>query len=124
MFLRLLYATKGGYGNISSIWGSCIILRQCFLVMAETEGSRGSQETTQTGLLLMVVFLATFLIATNLGIFLAFDIAELIIPSGLFLSRSMSFNSLYLFSLVSISEQILVILIAKERGMFSILEYG
>ena len=82
MFFCLLYAFKGGSGNISSIKGSWVIMRQCFFVMAETEGSRGSQETTKTGLLVLVGFLATFIIATVRGIFLALEIAKVIIPSG------------------------------------------
>ena len=48
--------------------------------MAETEGSLGSQETANTGLLLCVVSLATFLMAMARGIDLAFSIAPLIIP--------------------------------------------
>ena len=82
MFFCLLYAIKGGSGKISSIRGSWVILRQCLFVMAETEESRGSQETTKTGLLLLVGFLATFIIATERGIFLALAIVELIILSG------------------------------------------
>ena len=49
--------------------------------MVETDGRRGSQETTKTGLLLEVSSRTTFLLATDLGIALAFEMAEFTIPS-------------------------------------------
>ena len=74
---------RGGSGNVSFIklsWD--VILHQWQLVMAETDGSLGSHETINTGLLLCRVFLATFRIATAREIDLAFAIAEFTNPAG------------------------------------------
>ena len=72
---------------------------------------------TNTGL--SVVFcLMTFSRAFNLGICLALSIAAWITFELYSLDNNISFNSLNLFSLASVSEQILTILSASENGIF------
>lgn len=95
------------------------MVRQCLFWMAGMDGRRGSQETTQTGLLL-VLYLATGWRATSRDIPLALLRAESTIPDLYFLSKSISFNSLYLLSLVSGLEHILFMRIAREKGIFSL----
>ena len=55
MFFTLLCATIGGSLKTCFKYGSCLVMvLQCFILIASKDGSRGSQETVQTGLLLVV----------------------------------------------------------------------
>ena len=54
----LLYATKGGRGNTSVRYGSAVMVLQCFLMMLGIEGSLGSNSMANTGLLVVLLFMA------------------------------------------------------------------
>ena len=71
IFGGLLYATRGGKGNISHNLGSCIIVLQCFLTMSVIEGNLGSKFITKTGRF-EFEFFTTFFRASSLGIFSSF----------------------------------------------------
>ena len=75
--------------------------------------------TTNTGLL-FVLSLVTHSRALYLGMALARLIAASIIPDLYSRSNNIYFNSINLCSLLSGSEQILLIRMANENGMFSI----
>ena len=79
-FGATLYATKGGSGKTSFSFGSCdVIDLQCLLPILVMEGSRVSYWMTQIGLW-FASFLLTFLMASNLGIFLPFSNAVFTTP--------------------------------------------
>ena len=72
--------------------------------------------TTNAGLL-FVCCLDTLLTASNLGMALALAMAPSNMPGLYCLAMSISFNSMNLWSLVSGSMQILLILILRENGI-------
>ena len=74
IFGGLLYATRGGKGNISHNLGSCIIVLQCFLTMPVMEGNLGSKFITKTGRF-EFEFLQLFSELLPLVFFLAFSMA-------------------------------------------------
>ena len=71
---------------------------------------------TNTGLSDVFGF-TTFLRASSLGMFLALSMAALMMLLLYYLDSNISFNSLNLFSLVSVIEQILTILKARLYGI-------
>ena len=78
IFLCLLKANNGGLGKTSFRYGSRVIIDlQCLFWRSKIDGSRGSQETTNTGLF-VVEGLTTHLSAFSLVILLALLIADII----------------------------------------------
>ena len=73
---------------------------------------------TKIGLLSVLSFFCILFKASILEIFFAFSIAAFTIPGLYFLVKSKSLNYVNLISLVSGSEQILIILYAKENEIF------
>ena len=115
----LLYEMSGGSGKTSSKYWSCAAIeQQCFLVSSVFDGSRGSNMTTNADRL-FVCCLDTLLSASYLGMALALAMAPSIMPGLYSLVMSISFNSMNLWSLVSGSMQILLILIQRENGIES-----
>ena len=119
MFWGLLYATRGGRGKTSFKWGSfSIIVLQCFFIIFGRAGSLGSYKTAKIGLFIFSSgLMVTFSRAFFLGISFAFVMAELIMCFLSFLSSNNCLSSSNLLSRVSGSEQILIILYAREKGI-------
>ena len=87
------------------------------------EGSRGSNVTTKTALLVFCCLNVQFRVC-SLGIAFALAIAPLIIPGVYSLSKSISLSSLSLVSLEIKSLQALTILMHKLKGIDFVYSMG
>ena len=121
-FALIRYSLMFLIGHHGSFWENFphvreFIAHQCFSWIVSIEGSRGSQETTETGLFEWGG-LTIFLRAIFLGISLAFLIAPSTIPGWWFLFIRYSLSSWNLVSRSSDRLHTLLILNAKLRGIF------